>query len=181
MNQDGATKDKHYHKLVRVFPERADPEAELEHARKNPQIYGRNPLPTVEEEVKRIVAFSEEKGYPSGTIAKVVMVSRFGDAGLSRYLRAGNGYDIRLFPECIEVIHDDEAAKLLEQYDAGLLNTNHPWWKHITRCCHISRRSRLGTIHEVLPSGSALVAWDHVHGRHYVGVEGLRPVLTPVR
>lgn len=179
MNQEGASKDKHFHKLVRVFPERADPEAEIEHGIKHGWF--KDGVPTKEQEVARIIEWAATKGYISGTIAKVVMVSRFGDAGLSRYLRANNGYDIRLFPECIEVIPDAEVAKLLEQYDEGRLNPEKPWWDHIKRCCHVSRKSRLGNLIEVSPLGSALVAWDHTHERHRVSIEGLRPVVTRVR
>lgn len=41
---------------------------------------------------------------PAGTIVKVVMVSRFGDCGITTNLDALNGYDARVFPDVLEEI-----------------------------------------------------------------------------
>lgn len=40
---------------------------------------------------------------PAGTPVKVVMVSRFGDCGITTDLKAENGYDSRVQPEELEI------------------------------------------------------------------------------
>ncbi len=116
----------HYEqRLVRVYPERYAP-TEIELTRQYPSYTVPLPAPRIfEEAVRSTIEFATEKGYPSGTIAKVVMVSRFGDCGLTRRLRAESGYDIRLHPECLEFVSEEECPRLLHEYDMGRLHPDH--------------------------------------------------------
>lgn len=47
---------------------------------------------------------STEYIMPAGSMVKVVMVSRFGDCGITLDLKAENGYDARVQPEALEII-----------------------------------------------------------------------------
>ena len=53
------------------------------------------------------------------------MVSRMGDCGLSRYLRSDHGYDLRMDPECLEIVSEEERPRLLHEYDVGRLHPDH--------------------------------------------------------
>lgn len=44
----------------------------------------------------------EERPYKKGDIVKVVMVSRFGDCGITHDVNAVNGYELRVDPEDLE-------------------------------------------------------------------------------
>jgi hypothetical protein len=46
----------------------------------------------------------EERLYKKGDIVKVVMVSRFGDCGITHNLDAVNGYETRVAPEDLEEV-----------------------------------------------------------------------------
>lgn len=105
-------------KLVRVYPERYDPH----HTELSMTCDGKTVSITREEAIKSTIQFANEKGYPSGTVAKVVMTSRLGDCGLSKHLRAEHGYNVRLYPECLEIVPDEEVPRLLHQWDVGQLN-----------------------------------------------------------
>lgn len=50
------------------------------------------------------VVFPDDRGkvYSKGDLVKVVMVSRFGDVGITRNLHATSGYDARVRPEALE-------------------------------------------------------------------------------
>jgi len=107
----------HWHgKIVRVYPERA------------PTIHVGSlhplfmiPITTPEDEqTKFTVKFCAEKGYKSGTVCKVVMVSRLGDCGLSQDLRSDMGYNLRVDPACLEEVPAEEAQELLRKYDYNL-------------------------------------------------------------
>jgi hypothetical protein len=45
---------------------------------------------------------------PAGSVLKCVMVSRFGDCGLTNDLGAESGYILRLYPEDLEEADDAE-------------------------------------------------------------------------
>lgn len=45
---------------------------------------------------------------PAGTIVKVVMVSRLGDCGVTTNLDAESGYTLRVQPEELELVPDEE-------------------------------------------------------------------------
>lgn len=118
-------------KLVRVYPERYDATNDLEWINRMLADHGKPPT-TPEVLLKNTIEGAREKGYVSGTIAKVVMVSRMGDCGLTRNLRAEFGYDMRLAPECLEIVSDEEAPRLLHQWDMGRLNGDHGPKKKLT-------------------------------------------------
>lgn len=51
-----------------------------------------------------VVKHAADFGWANGDIGKVVMVSRFGDCGITKNLDATHGYTLRLLPECLEVV-----------------------------------------------------------------------------
>lgn len=55
-------------------------------------------------------------GWKNGDVGKAVMVSRLGDVGISKNLRADNGYTLRVEPACLELVPDDEAAALVRAF-----------------------------------------------------------------
>lgn len=107
----------HLHgKIVRVYPERTN----LVQYRKELKHYtDKECLETDEQIVASILAHAAERGYQSGTVCKVVMVSRLGDCGLSKRLRDQHGYSLRVNPECLEVVSEEERPRLLHEFDMG--------------------------------------------------------------
>lgn len=53
---------------------------------------------------EKAAAFCRDKGYEADTKAKVVMVSRLGDVGLTRDLGSDGGYDLRLDPGDVDPV-----------------------------------------------------------------------------
>jgi hypothetical protein len=47
--------------------------------------------------------------YKAGDLVKVVMVSRFGDCGITTDLKKENGYAARVEPESLELVQSDES------------------------------------------------------------------------
>lgn len=95
----------HWHgKIVRVYPERYRPGGEADGVSLS-----------LEEMVEAVVGHARDRGYASGDIAKVVMVSRFGDVGITKILDAQYGYDLRLFPECLEEVPAGEAEAIVQK------------------------------------------------------------------
>jgi hypothetical protein len=97
-----------YQRLVRVWLEKV------------PFFDTHPPGTTMEMHLSRVKAFAEERGYVSGDIAKVVMLSRFGDAGLTKFLTTEYGYNLRLDPESLELLSDDEERAVLAEYKRTL-------------------------------------------------------------
>lgn len=105
----------HWHgKIVRLYPERYQPGQELAMLEKYAQEKG-VPPPTAEEMTEHWIELATSRGYASGTVAKVVMVSRFGDCGLTRQLDTEHGYDIRAYPECLELVPEEEVQAALKK------------------------------------------------------------------
>lgn len=50
--------------------------------------------------------FYAGRGFTSGDLVKVVMVSRFGDCGVTKNLQAENGYDLRVSPKALMPIEE---------------------------------------------------------------------------
>lgn len=114
-----------HHKIVRVYPERYRPGHELD--RINEMLAGRGKAPiTAEQAVADTVKHAAERGFRSGDLAKVVMVSTWGDCGVTKHLRAEYGYagpgGGRFYPECLVVVPDEELPSLLAEFDRGRVN-----------------------------------------------------------
>jgi hypothetical protein len=75
------------------------------------------------------------KGYRTGTLVKVVMVSRMGDVGVTTNLQAENGYGLRMMPYELEPIEPrpDIVCKLC---NLELGSGNHEGG-HLDRKCNI--------------------------------------------
>jgi hypothetical protein len=51
-------------------------------------------------------SFYRERGFVGGDLVKVVMVSRFGDCGITKDLTAENGYNLRVPPKALMPIEE---------------------------------------------------------------------------
>lgn len=48
--------------------------------------------------------FFVERGFTKNDLVKVVMVSRFGDCGVTKQLTAENGYGLRVYPKALDPV-----------------------------------------------------------------------------
>lgn len=102
--------------LVRVYPERVDTaeyRAYVEHFTQKPCTE------TDEEIIASCVAHARKDkhgAFESGQVAKCVMVSRMGDCGITKHLDADHGYCLRVGPECLEIIPEEEARSIMADW-----------------------------------------------------------------
>jgi hypothetical protein len=110
-------------KLVRVFPERLDIGLYRDEAKRISEFHGSTVQLGTDDDIRAsVLAHARERGWESGDVGRVVMASRMGDVGLSKILDATHGYSLRVYPECLEVIGDDEAERIVSEWKKSLTN-----------------------------------------------------------
>lgn len=92
------------HKIVRVYPERVDPDLYREHY----EHFNDKVCFLTDAEIRQEYRdWLESAGFLSGDLCKIVMVSRFGDCGITKDLTAAHGYTTRIWPECVEIYYPE--------------------------------------------------------------------------
>lgn len=109
----------HFHgKLVRVYPERVD----VAESRAYVEHFTGKPCTDTDEEIRASsVAHARKKehgAFESDQVARCVMVSRLGDCGLTKHLDAERGYSLRVTPECLEILPEEEAESVMADWRA---------------------------------------------------------------
>lgn len=89
-----------HHKIVKVYPERIN----CGFFREEYEHWTKKPCTMSDDEIQQhMIEHAKKFGYASGDTAKVVMVSRMGDCGITKNLEAEYGYDFRIAPECLTI------------------------------------------------------------------------------